>query len=125
MGCERRSVFREPASALLATRCAPPAIARRTPSEAFGAQVKGRPKGAGRKTFLHYRIRNDRVDHHGKIALRYAGVLRHLAVGHAHDGERVVALVADGDVRVLSDIGALRGHYVIDPAKRYQAKRPG
>jgi len=46
----------------------------------------------------------------------------HLGVGHAHNGRHVVALVADGDVRVLDDKGQLLGHYLIDPAKSYQAK---
>jgi len=35
-----------------------------------------------------------------------------------------VALVANRDVRILSETGTLLGHYVIDPAKKYQAKRP-
>jgi hypothetical protein len=50
--------------------------------------------------------------------------MRHLAVGHAHNGQRVVALAADRDVRVLSETGELLGHYVIDPTKSYQAKQP-
>jgi len=54
--------------------------------------------------------------------VRYAGVLRHLAVGRPHKGERVLALVADRDVRVLSEEGVLLGRFVIDPAKKYQAK---
>ena len=99
------------------------AINRRTPTETFAARIRAAPPGAKRTPFLHYRIRNDRVDKHGKITLRYAGVLRHLGVGHAHNGSRVVALVADRDVRVLSEAGELLGHYVIDPAKKYQAKR--
>jgi transposase InsO family protein len=95
---------------------------RHTPAEAYAARVKAAPKGLPAQSYLHYRIRNDRVDQHGKITLRYEGVLRHLGVGNAHNGERVVALVADRDVRVLSVEGELLGHYIIDPAKKYQAK---
>jgi len=94
------------------------------PAQANGARTKAGPGSAGAGRFLHYRVRHDRVDKNGKITLRYAGVLRHLSVGHAHKGERVVALVANRDVRILSETGTLLGHYVIDPAKKYQAKRP-
>jgi transposase InsO family protein len=95
---------------------------RRTPAEAYAARLKASPPRAPEAPFLHYRIRNDRVDKNGKITLRYEGRLRHLSVGRAHKGRRVLALVADQDVRVLSDDGELLGHYRIDPAKDYQAK---
>ena len=95
---------------------------RRTPAEAYAARLKASPPGVPAMPFLHYRIRRDRVDNNGKITLRYAGRLRHLSIGHAHKGQRVLALVADRDVRVLSEAGELLGHYLIDPAKNYQAK---
>jgi transposase InsO family protein len=98
------------------------ALRRRTPAEAHAALMKAGPAGAPSASFLHYRIRNDRVDKNGKITVRYAGVLRHLGVGHAHKGQRVLALVADRDVRVLSVEGRLLGQFHIDPAKNYQAK---
>jgi transposase InsO family protein len=100
------------------------AKARRTPAEAYGARSKATPPGGLTTPFLHYRLRNDRVDADGKITLRYEGALKHLGVGHGHKGERVLALVADRDVRVLSKDGELLGHYIIDPAKNYQAKLP-
>ena len=95
---------------------------RRTPAEAYAARLKASPPGVPAMPFLHYRIRRDRVDNNGKITLRYAGRLRHLSIGHTHKGQRVLALVADRDVRVLSEAGELLGHYLIDPAKNYQAK---
>jgi transposase InsO family protein len=97
---------------------------RRTPAEAYAARIKASPPGTPDTPFLHYRIRNDRVDKDGKITLRYEGTLRHLSVGRARKGDRVLALVADRDVRVLSEAGELLGRYLIDPTKKYQAKQP-
>jgi hypothetical protein len=98
---------------------------RRTPAEAYGARIKASPKGTPAAPYLHYRLRKDKVDAYGKITLRYEGKLRHLGVGHAHNAQRVLVLVADRDVRVLSATTAeLLGHYLIDPAKNYQAKLP-
>ena len=96
---------------------------RRTPASAYNARLKAAPTGAHGTPFLHYRIRNDKVDRDGKITLRYAGKLRHLSVGRAHRTKRVLVLVADRDVRVLSEMGELLAHVVIDPAKNYQARQ--
>jgi transposase InsO family protein len=95
---------------------------RSTPLEAFNARIKAAPIGVREVPFLHYRIRQDRVDREGKITLRYGGRLRHLAVGRPHKGTRVLVLVADRDVRVLSEGGELLSHHVIDPTKNYQQK---
>jgi transposase InsO family protein len=97
---------------------------RRTPAEAYAARIKATPPGGPRSVYLHYRIRNDRVDANGTITVRHEGTLKHLGVGRRHKGERVLALVADCDVRVLSARGELLGHYVIDPVSDYQAKLP-
>jgi transposase InsO family protein len=93
---------------------------RRTPLEAFNARIKAAPLHAPDAAFLHYRIRNDRVHDNGKISLRYEGALLHIGVGRAHGGKRVLVLVADRDVRVLSEDGELLSHAVIDPTKNYQ-----
>ena len=58
------------------------------------------------------------------MTLRYAGRLRHIGVGRAHAGARVLLLVADRDVRILTETGQLLGHTVIDPAKDCQSCRP-
>ena len=93
---------------------------RRTPAEAFEARVKATPRGSPEGPFSHYRIRRDRVDGTGKVTLRYEGRLIHLGVGRAHQRRRVILLVADRDVRVLSEQGELLSHLTIDPTKRYQ-----
>ena len=93
---------------------------RRTPAEAFSARVKATPTGSPETPYSHYRIRRDRVDATGKVTLRHEGRLIHLGVGRAHRRKRVVLLVADRDVRVLSEQGELLSHLTIDPTKRYQ-----
>ena len=57
------------------------------------------------------------------MSLRYEGRLRHIGVGRAYARAKVLLLVADRDVRVLSEAGELLGHAVIDPAKDYQSLR--
>jgi hypothetical protein len=87
-----------------------------------GTSLRGAPQSQPQKVFplvyLHYRIRKDKVEAHGKIALRYEGNSRHLGATMQNGSS-----CADRDVRVLSATTAkLLGHYLIDPAKNYQAK---
>ncbi len=69
-----------------------------------------------------FRIRYDRVDQTGKITLRYAGKLRHLAIGRAHKGRHILMLVNDRDVRVISSEGEAIATIHIDPDKLYQPR---
>jgi hypothetical protein len=72
----------------------------------------------------HYRLRRDRVDKAGKVSIPYQS-RRHIGVGRAYAGTRVLLLVSERDVRVLTEDGELRGWADIDPAKGYQAlQRP-
>ena len=48
----------------------------------------------------------DRIDGQGRVTLGYRGELRHIAVGRAHAGTRVLLLVADLDVRVVTTMKA-------------------
>ena len=101
-------------------------IGRRTPREVFEARLKAHPgPTAGDVTTKHFRVRHDRIDKTGRVTLRYAGRLRHLAVGRAHKGTKVTLLVADLDVRIVdADTGELIRHLTIDP-NRYQALGSG
>ena len=90
------------------------------PAAAFNARVRARPSGAPVRNAGEFRIRYDRVDHTGKVTLRYAGKLRHLGIGRAHKGRRVMLLVDDRDVRVLSSDGNFIAEHRIDPARTYQ-----
>jgi hypothetical protein len=65
-------------------------------------------------------VRYDRVDHSGKVSLRYDSGLLHIGMGNRYRGQRVVLLVADRDVRVLSEDGELLRQLVLDPSRGYQ-----
>ena len=96
------------------------ALARRTPAEAYGARIKAQPQGNGHPPARHYRVRHDRVDKGGTVTLRYRSRLRHIAVGRANKGRRVVLLVADRDVRVLGADGEILRQLELDPSRKYQ-----
>jgi hypothetical protein len=83
------------------------AVGRRTPAVAFGARPTAAPRETGQPFSPHYRIRRDRIDPSGVITLRYNSRLHHIGLGRAHAGTRVVVLVADRDVRVLTEDGEL------------------
>jgi hypothetical protein len=100
------------------------AIGRRTPAEAYASRAEAAPRGPALPVG-HYRVRRDRLDKTGKVTLRYQSRLRHICVGRAHAGARVLLLVADRDVKVLTEDGEVLGRLTIDPAKAYQAlQRP-
>src|SRR5574341_953011 len=80
------------------------ALGRRTPRAVYEAKVKAGPQG---RAAVQFRVRYDRVDRSGKVTLRYESKLLHLGVGNGHRGRRVVLLVADRDVRVLTEDGEL------------------
>jgi transposase InsO family protein len=102
------------------------ALGRRTPSQAFAARTRATPRRPGVAVPAHYRVRRDRIDKAGKVTLRYHSVLLHLGVGRAYIGTRVLLLVADRDVRVLTEDGDLLAEFTLDPTKTYQTrKRPG
>jgi transposase InsO family protein len=96
------------------------ALGRRTPVTAFDARPKAAPKGTGFVAPAHYRIRHDRVDKGGRITLRYKSRLNHIGLGRAHIGTRVLVLVADLDVRVLTEDGELLRALTLDPTRDYQ-----
>ncbi len=96
------------------------AIARRTPAEAYAARMKAAPRGNARPQARHYRVRHDKVDTSGTITLRYKSRLHHVGLGRAHKGQRVLILLADRDVRVLSVEGEILRQLVLDPSRDYQ-----
>lgn len=71
----------------------------------------------------HYRVRTDRIDSCGKIMLRHDSPMHHIGLGRRHAGTRVLLLVADLDVRVLTEDGELLGTLTLDPDRDYQAAR--
>jgi len=99
------------------------AVGRRTPMAAFGARPKAAPPGTGQSFPAHYRIRRDRIDPSGVITLRYNSRLHHIGLGRTHGGTRVVVLVADCDVRVLTEDGELLRELTLDPSRDYQRRQ--
>jgi len=96
------------------------AIGRRTPVEAFTARPKATPSLPGFVIPSHYRVRRDKVDITGVITLRHNSRLHHVGLGRRHTGTRVLVLVADLDVRVLTEDGELLRALTLDPSRDYQ-----
>ncbi|MGH2658681.1 MAG: IS481 family transposase [Actinomycetota bacterium] len=96
------------------------ALDRRTPATAFAARPKAAPSRPGFVVPPHYRVRKDRVDSCGKLTLRYNSRLHHIGLGRRHAGLRVLVLVADLDVRVLTQDGELLRELTLDPSRDYQ-----
>jgi transposase InsO family protein len=102
------------------------ALNRRTPAQAFAARTKATPRRTGIVVPAQHRVRRDRVDSGGNVTLRYQSRLRHLGVGRRYAGTRVLLLVADRDVRVITEDGEHLAEFTINPTKDYQPqKRPG
>jgi transposase-like protein len=104
------------------------ALTRTTPGHAYRATPKAAPASNGHSPG-HYLLRYDRLDHAGKMTLRRAGRLHHLAIGTEHARKRVLAFADDTQVTVtdLTTGEALSTHQ-IDPNRNYwrnQNKEPG
>jgi transposase InsO family protein len=95
------------------------ALGRCTPEEAFAGRPKAAPSG-GLVVPSHYRVRQDRIDSSGLVTLRYNSRLHHIGLGRRHAGTRVVVLVADLDIRVLTEEGELLRELTLDPKRDYQ-----
>jgi transposase InsO family protein len=98
-------------------------IARRTPAEVFAARMKAAPQSNGHPPARHYRVRHDKVDGSGTVTLRYKSRLYHVGLGRAHKGRRVLVLIADRDVRVLTVEGEILRQLELDPSRDYQPLR--
>lgn len=99
------------------------ALGRKTPAAAFRARSKARPATTPLATPPHCRIRQDRVSA-GNITLRYRSRLYHVAVGRRHERARVLILVAERDVRILTLAGQLIRQLTLDPKRPYQPLSP-
>ena len=98
------------------------ALGRRTPAEAFAARPKAAPARGGFVPPPHCRIRRDRIDPSGVVTLRYNSRLHHIGLGRRHAGRRVVLLVADLQIRVLTEDGEFLRELVLDPSRDYQRR---
>jgi hypothetical protein len=94
------------------------------PRKAFDALTKASPDPDKHPMAPHTRVRHDKIDKTGVFTLRHGTKLHHVGVGRAHTGRRVIVLVADLDIRVLSEEGELLRHLTLDPDKDYQPLAP-
>jgi hypothetical protein len=62
----------------------------------------------------HTRVRHDKIDTTGVFTLRHGTKLHHIGVGRGHKGRRVIVLVCDLDIRVLSEDGELLRRLTLD-----------
>lgn len=90
------------------------------PKVAFEALKKDAPDPDRFPMTPHTRVRHDKIDPSGVFTLRHGSRLHHVGVGRAHKGRRVLVLVCDLDIRVLSEDGELLRHLTLDPERDYQ-----
>ena len=98
------------------------ALGRRTPQSAFDARPKATPS-AKPLELSHYRVRRDKVYPSGVITLRHNSRLHHIGLGRRYGGTRVLVLVHELRVRVLTEEGELIRELTLDPTRDYQPQR--
>jgi hypothetical protein len=96
------------------------ALDRRTPAAAFTARPKTSPARPGLVGPQHSRVRRDKVDRTGAITLRHNSRLHHIGLGRRHAGTRVLVLVADLEVRAITQDGEPLRQLTLDPSRDYQ-----
>lgn len=94
------------------------ALHGRTPLQAYSTRIKAKP--AAVKPDTHFRVREDKLDTHGKVSLRYMSKLHHIGLGRAHKARRVKLLIADQSIRVIALDGELIRELTLDPTRDYQ-----
>jgi len=97
-------------------------LERRTPAEAYAAL----PKDAPRLDILgrSWRVRHDTVDTVGVITLRWAGKLRHLAIGRPYRHTPVLLLVAGHHTLVIDHTtGEIIAEHELDDTRDYHPKK--
>jgi transposase InsO family protein len=93
------------------------------PMHAWRSLDKATPVLAGQRLLAKTRVRRDRVDDTGCVTLRYRRTLHHISLGRRYRGQRVIILMADLDVRVITEDGELIRHFTLNPAKNYQPRK--
>lgn len=89
-----------------------------TPITAFHARIHAQPTKPIPTT--HFRVRQDKVSADGKVTLRHMSRLLHIGIGRAHKHQAIRLLIADDQVRVISEEGELIREFTIDPSRNYQ-----
>lgn len=91
-----------------------------TPNQAFAARIKAKPDTPLQETY--FRIRNDKVDSHGKLTLRHNSKLYHIGIGRAFAQRRVKLLIAGSAISVVAEDGEVIRKLILDETRNYQAR---
>jgi transposase InsO family protein len=96
-------------------------VNRQTPATAWTARPRAIPARQGIQISHHFRVRKDRVDANGKLSLRHNSRLHHIGIGRDHAGVRVLMLIRELDIRIITeDTGQLLRELTLDPERDYQ-----
>ncbi len=93
------------------------------PMRAWRELDKATPTLAGQRLLAKTRVRHDRVDDTGCVTRRYRRTLHHISLGRRYREQRIIILMADLDVRVITEDGELIRHFTLNPAKNYQPRK--
>lgn len=97
---------------------------RQTPHTVYHALPKAEPtiKEAGQT----WRTRHDKVGSSGTVTYRYAGKLKHLAIGRAYRGKPIIILANGPNTLIVERAtGEIIAEHTINPDKDYQPKTRG
>ena len=79
------------------------------------------PARQGIRVSEHFRVRRDRIDTDGKLTLRHNSRLHHIGIGHDRAGTRVLMLIHELDIRIITETtGELIRELTLDPTRDYQ-----
>lgn len=92
---------------------------RKPPITAYHSRDKARPTNPTTTT-NGIRVRQDRIDKTGVVTLRHNGQLHHIGIGRDHSRKRVLMLIADLNIRIITPQGELLRQLTLDPTKDYQ-----
>lgn len=96
------------------------ALNRRTPALAFTARPKATPSLTRPTIAEHYRVRHDTIDTSGVVTLRHNSRLHHIGIGRRHAQTRVLVLIHDLEIRIITPDGELLRELTLDPTRDYQ-----
>lgn len=94
------------------------ALGKRCPHDVYDDLPKATPEA-----FVtdDNRVRNDRVDHAGRITLRWAGMMRYLGIGRRWKGTRTLTIIDNTRaITTDADSGLVIAEHDLDQSRRYQ-----
>jgi transposase InsO family protein len=97
------------------------ALDRKTPLSVHSAQPKAVPHN-GPLALGHFRVRRDVVDKAGRVTLRHNSRLHHVGIGRPYAGTRILLLVHELEVRIITEEGEFIRELTLDPTRDYQPR---